>query len=164
MPVKKISATRRRQYMTGYLFLLPNFICFLTFVFVPIIMGLVISFTDYNGFNKFNFVGISNYVRMFADEYFRISFKNNLIYTAATVPATVILALLLAAALNSGMKGAGLLRTLYFFPTISSMVAVGIVWSMLFNPSKGPINGVLTALGFRKHQTGSLPLPPRCCR
>ena len=147
MPVKKISAMKRSQYMTGYLFLLPNFICFLTFVFVPIIMGLVISFTDYNGFNKFNFVGLSNYTRMFGDEYFQISFKNNLIYTAVTVPATVILALLLAAALNTGMKGAGLLRTLYFFPTISSMVAVGIVWSMLFNPSKGPINGALTAMG-----------------
>lgn len=143
----KMSPNKRRQCITGYLFLLPNLLCFLAFVFIPIIMGFVISFTDYNGFNKFNFVGIQNYATMFSDEYFQISIKNNLIYTLVTVPATVVLSLLLAAALNTGMKGAGLLRTLYFFPTISSMVAVGIVWGMLFNPSKGLINGIITSFG-----------------
>ncbi|MBE5808572.1 MAG: sugar ABC transporter permease [Clostridiales bacterium] len=144
---KKVKAMKRRQYLTGYLFLLPNFICFMTFVFVPIIMGLVISFTDYNGFNKFNFVGFSNYAAMFGDEYFRISLKNNIIYTLGTVPCTVVLALIIAAVLNGNVKGKNFLRTLYFFPNISSMVAVGIVWGMLFNPSKGLINGVLMSLG-----------------
>ena len=145
---KKLNPTRRRQYLTGYLFLLPNFICFLTFVFIPIIMGLLISFTDYNGFNKINFVGLSNYVTMFGDEYFRISLKNNVLYTLGTVPVTVIIALLLAAVLNSdSIRGKSFLRTLYFFPNISSMVAVGIVWGMLYNPSKGLINGFLGTMG-----------------
>ena len=145
---KKLNPTRRRQYLTGYLFLLPNFICFLTFVFIPIIMGLLISFTDYNGFNKINFVGLSNYVTMFGDEYFRISLKNIVLYTLGTVPVTVIIALLLAAVLNSdSIRGKSFLRTLYFFPNISSMVAVGIVWGMLYNPSKGLINGFLGTMG-----------------
>lgn len=144
---RNMRRVKHRQYLTGYLFLLPNFICFLVFVFVPIIMGLGISFTDYNGFNKFNFVGLSNYAAMFKDEYFRISLKNNILYTLGTVPVTVILALILAAVLNSNIKGKSFLRTLYFFPNISSMVAVGIVWGMLYNPSKGLINGVLGALG-----------------
>lgn len=147
MAHKKMSENKRRQCITGYLFLLPNLLCFLAFVFIPIIMGLVISFTDYNGFNKFNFVGFQNYLTMFKDEYFKISITNNFIYTLVTVPATVILALLLAAALNTGLKGAGILRTLYFFPNISSMVAVGIVWGLMFNPSKGLINGVLGYMG-----------------
>ena len=147
MARQKLSPAKRRQYLTGYMFLLPNFLCFLVFVFIPIIMGLVISFTDYNGFNKFSFVGFQNYATMFSDEYFRISLKNNLLYTIGTVPTTVILALIVAAILNSRIKGKSALRTLYFFPNISSMVAVGIVWSMLFNPSKGVINGALTALG-----------------
>ena len=75
-----------RKYIKGYLFILPNFIGFFVFMALPIIMGLVISFTDYNGFSQFNFVGLKNYIDMFHDEYFTVSLKNNLVYTLVTVP------------------------------------------------------------------------------
>lgn len=139
---------RNSQRLAGYLFILPNFIGFFIFMMIPIIMGLCISFTDYNGFNQFNFVGLDNYIKMFQDEYFQISFLNNMLYTLVTVPCVIIMALLLAVAVNTGIKGSGLFKTMYFFPTISSMVAVGIVWSMMFSPTKGPINQVLQAMGF----------------
>lgn len=74
---------------------------------------------------------------MFSDEYFQVSFINNLVYTGVTVPCTIVIALLLAVALNVGIKGTGLFRTMFFFPNISSMVAVGIVWAMIFIRPEG---------------------------
>ena len=136
-----------RKYIKGYLFILPNFIGFFVFMALPIIMGLVISFTDYNGFSQFNFVGLKNYIDMFNDEYFTVSLKNNLVYTLVTVPGTIVFALLLAVGVNKGIKGSSLFKTMFFLPNISSMVAVGIVWAMIFNPTQGPLNQVLMALG-----------------
>lgn len=136
-----------RKYIKGYLFILPNFIGFFVFMALPIIMGLVISFTDYNGFSQFNFVGLKNYINMFHDEYVTVSMKNNLLYTLVTVPGTIVFALLLAVGVNKGIKGSGLFKTMFFLPNISSMVAVGIVWAMIFNPTQGPLNQVLMALG-----------------
>jgi multiple sugar transport system permease protein len=136
-----------KNWFIGYLFILPNFIGFFLFMGIPIVMGFIISFTDYNGFNQFNFVGITNFVNLFKDEYFLISLKNNVIYTVIAVPCTIIMSLLLALAVNSKIKGAGFFKVLFFFPTISSMVVVGTIWSMLLNPTRGIINQILFSIG-----------------
>jgi multiple sugar transport system permease protein len=136
-----------KKYSKGYLFLLPNFMGFFFFMLIPIFMGAGISLTDYDGFKQLNFVGLDNYMNLFRDEYFIVSLKNNFYYTLVTVPGTVILAILLAVALNSKIKGYQIFKTFFFFPSISSMVAVGIVWAVLFNPSRGPINGFLQFIG-----------------
>lgn len=135
------------KYAKGYLFILPNFIFFFTFIVLPVLMGLVISFTDYNGFKQFNFVGIKNYIEMFRDEYFLVSLWHNLLYTLVTVPGTIILALLLAVLVNKGIKGSSIFKTMFFLPNISSMVAVGIVWAIIFNPTQGPLNSFLRSIG-----------------
>lgn len=140
-------STKTKRTIKGYLFLMPNFGGFVIFLIIPIFMGLAFSFTNYDGYQKMDFVGLSNYIDMFQDEYFLVSLKNNILYTVVTVPATVILALLLACALNVGLKGTNMFRTLFFFPTISSMIAVGIVWKLLFNPMQGPVNQLLMSLG-----------------
>ena len=98
----------KKEWLKGYLFILPNFVGFLIFMGIPIIMGLIISFTNYDGFKTFDFVGLSNYVKMFKDEYFQVSFVNNLIYTGVTVPCTILIALLLAVALNVGIVYGGM--------------------------------------------------------
>lgn len=144
---RPVLSAKTRNTLKGYLFLMPNFGGFFVFLVIPIIMGFVISLTNYDGYAKFDFVGFQNYIHMFTDEYFLVSLKNNILYTAVTVPATVILALLLACALNIGLKGTAVFRTLFFFPTISSMIAVGIVWALLFNPVQGPVNQALMAIG-----------------
>lgn len=142
-----IKEKKIRRYIKGYLFILPNFIGFFIFMALPIIMGLIISFTDYNGFSQFNFVGLKNYINMFHDEYFKVSLWHNLLYTAVTVPGTIVTALLLAVAVNKGIKGSSLFKTMFFLPNISSMVAVGIVWAAIFNPTQGPLNLFLKSLG-----------------
>lgn len=138
---------RKIGYLKGYLFILPNFIGFCIFMAIPIVMGFAISLTDFNGFNQMNFVGLKNYINMFHDQYFSTSLYNNIVYTLVTVPGTIVLSLLLALAVNRGIKGSSCFKTMFFIPNITSMVAVGIVWAMIFNPYTGPINNLLKSIG-----------------
>ena len=142
-----MSNSKKTRYLKGYLFLLPSFAGFFIFTALPVLMGLVISFTDYNGFARFNFVGLKNYMDMFHDDYFRVSLWHNILYTLVTVPGTVVTALLLAVAVNRGVRGSGMFKTMFFLPNISSMVAVGIVWAAIFNPVQGPLNLFLKSMG-----------------
>ena len=145
-PKRKMTRMEKREAIAGYLYLLPNFIGFVIFTGSPIFLGLLISFTDYNGF-KWKFVGIKNYVKMFGNSQFQQAFINNLFYSLTSVPLTILLSLLLALALNRGMKGSSFFKTVAFFPNLTSMVAVGCVALMLFQPVNGPINQVLRMLG-----------------
>ena len=138
---------RKSEVISGYLFILPSLVIFITFMIIPIFMGLYISLTDYDGFKTLNFVGLQNYAAMFKDSYFLVSFKNNIVYTLFTVPGTLILSLLLAVAVNKGIRGSSVFKTVFFFPYITSMVAVGIIWTLLFNPTVGPINNFLKSIG-----------------
>lgn len=140
---RKTTALDRREWRVGYLFLLPNFIGFLIFTGIPVIMGFYISLTDYTGFGKMNFIGFSNYVKMWSDSDFVIALKNNLYYTLSTVPLTMLFALLLALMLNRKMYGGKVFQTIYFFPNLTSMVAVGCVWLQIFNRKNGPVNQFL---------------------
>ena len=86
----------RREWLTGYLFLLPNFIGFLIFTGIPVIMGFYISMTNYSGYGSKDFIGITNYVKMVGDSDFRNALRNNLVYSLTSVPLTILFALLLA--------------------------------------------------------------------
>lgn len=138
-----------KKTITGYLFVLPSFIGFAVFVLFPILYGFYISLTNYNGFQKFDFVGLKNYVNMFSDTYFLVSLKNNLIYTGVTVPMTLVIAVLLAVVLNQGIKGTGIFRACIFFPQVCSYVAVGIVFGIIFS-AKGPVNAFLRTIGVQE--------------
>ncbi len=142
---------RKREALTGFFFLLPNLLGFFAFTAFPVLAGLLLSFTDYDGFTfkNMHWVGISNFIKLFQDDYFIISFKNNLIYTATSVPLTLFFSLLLALALNRKTPLGGMFKTVYFFPTITSMVAIAIVWTLLFHPTMGPINNFLRAMGMQ---------------
>lgn len=136
-----------RNRRTAYLFLLPNIIGFFIFMFLPIILSFGISFTNWDGFNDMKFVGLANFKKMFTDEGFRISLKNTLYYTVFFVPLTLVLALFVAVGLNSKIKGIKFYRTAFFLPYITATVAVVVVWQLLYHPTMGPINSVLTAIG-----------------
>ncbi|KHL96261.1 MULTISPECIES: carbohydrate ABC transporter permease [Paenibacillus] len=137
-----------RTYTAGTLFILPAFALFAVFIFIPLVYGLYMSFTDYGGFNiKPDFVGWDNYAKLLHDDYFLISLKNNLIYTGLFVPITMVLALLSAIALNSVLHLRKYLRMAFYFPQITSMVSIAIVWGLLLNPLSGPVNQMLKAIG-----------------
>jgi multiple sugar transport system permease protein/alpha-1,4-digalacturonate transport system permease protein len=147
MTKRKMTSIEKREALSGYLYILPNFLGFLLFTAVPIIAGLAISFTNYTGFAGARFVGLANYARMFSDSQFIAALRNNLVYSLTSVPLTLLAALCLALMLNRGLPGAGLFKTLYFFPNLTSMVAVSCVFMLLFEPSSGPINRFLRSIG-----------------
>lgn len=147
----KITAMQKREWRAGVLFLLPNIGVFLAFTLIPILGGFFLSFTNYNGFNltSLNFVGLENFIELFHDDYFLVALKNTFVYTVASVPLTLILSLLLALALTKAIPGKGLFKTVFYFPSITAMVAVAIVWGMMFNPNGGPVNNFLMSIGVK---------------
>lgn len=144
---QKMTKSQKREATSGYLYLLPNFIGFLVFTAFPVVLGFVISFTNYSGFGTPEFAGLDNYIKLFNDSQFKSAFWNNIVYSITSVPLTIICSLLLALMLNRKLFMGGFFKTVYFFPNLTSMVAVGCVAILLFEPTKGPINNAIASLG-----------------
>ncbi|MFV0240632.1 MAG: carbohydrate ABC transporter permease [Lacrimispora sphenoides] len=140
-----------RSNLIGYSFILPNLIGYAIFVFIPVIFSFVLSVMKWDGSRTpMEFVGLSNFVQIFNDRIFVQSFFHTIQYALLTVLPTLVLALLLAVLLNHKLKGIAVFRTALYFPYIASIVAVGAVWNMLFQPDFGPINEFLRFIGISK--------------
>lgn len=143
----KKSTTIRRNRITAYTFLLPNIIGFLLFILVPVIASFFMSFTSWNGFGSIEFIGLDNYVQLLKDENFKISFLNSILFMVISVPVTLFLSVLIAVILNQGVRFVKVFRTAVFLPYVTATIAVAAVWQLIFNPTMGPINGMLMKLG-----------------
>ncbi|MEA4861602.1 Lactose transport system permease protein LacF [bioreactor metagenome] len=137
-----------RKQLVAYSFIAPNFIGFAVFTLVPIVFAIALAFLHWDGSNPIEWAGLANFRNLLDDDQFKAALKNTIVYTAGTVPLTLISSLLLAVLLNQGIKGRNFFRTVSFFPYVASLVAVAAVWNMIFNPSKGPVNMLLYTLGF----------------
>lgn len=133
--------------MMAYAFLLPNFIGFMIFTLIPIVCSMGLSVMEWDSSNPMVFVGFDNFKRLVTDETFKISLGNTVYYSVFTVPLTMAAALGLAMILNQKMKGINIFRTIFFFPHVASLVAVAVVWNLLFHPTLGPVNQILRAIG-----------------
>ncbi|MDP3176750.1 MAG: sugar ABC transporter permease [Spirochaetaceae bacterium] len=131
----------------AYSFILPNLLGFAAFTLVPMVFALALSFMSWDGANPIAFAGIKNFARMLRDDAIRISTFNTLYFVAGTVPATLAASLGLALLLNKNLKGRNVFRSIFFFPYVASLVAVAVVWNMMFHPAMGPVNNLLRALG-----------------
>ena len=151
--VKEKSKPRKKtdnEWMTGLLFVLPGLLGFIIFVLIPFIMSFFLSFTNWNflqGVGAIEFNGITNYIKLFNDEWFINSFWNNIIFTVVSVPTLLAIGLIMAVIIDRYIKFCGLIKVLVFIPYIASVVAVATVWMMLFEPSQGPINQFLLSIG-----------------
>jgi len=138
-----------RDNIVGYTFLLPNLIGCMLFTFLPVVFSLLISFTDWDytkGFGNWNFIGIQNYLDMWQDEWFIDSLINTLVYTIAVVPITIFLALVISVLIDKYCFAKLPIRLAMLMPYISNVVAVAIVWVMMYS-SFGPITLLVKALG-----------------
>ena len=142
-----LRAQRRREVIEAYLYLLPTFVGLILFSLGAIIASVGISFTDWDVLRPPHWIGLSNYVRLFSTPLNWQVFGNTLYYMGVIVPVGTALALGLALALNRGLRGIVLLRSLYFLPVISSTVAVSLVWGWLYNQQFGLINYLLSLVG-----------------
>ena len=138
-----------RDNIVGYSFLLPNLIGCMLFTFLPVVFSLLISFTDWDytkGFGNWNFVGVKNYLEMWQDAWFVDAFLNTLVYTVAVVPVTIFLALVLSVLIDKYCFAKLPIRLAMLMPYISNVVAVAIVWVMMYS-SFGPVTLLVKALG-----------------
>jgi multiple sugar transport system permease protein len=126
---------------------MPNLLGFAIFTLVPIIFSMGLAFMSWDGANQISWVGLDNFKELRDDDTFNIALENTLWYVGATVPLTMIASLGLAVLLNQPIRGRNVFRTIYFFPYVASLVAVAVVWNMLFYPSAGPVNEFLRAVG-----------------
>ncbi len=135
--------------LTGYAFIAPNVIGFTLFTLIPMLISLVISFTgwDYTqGFGNWTFNGGANYVEMWSDRWFVDSLVNTLAFSIGVVPVTIFLALVLAVIIDKYCYGKLPIRLAMFMPYISNVVAVAIVWVMMYSPW-GPFTQMVKAFG-----------------
>jgi multiple sugar transport system permease protein len=146
--VRRVSKREIRNTLSALAFLAPNLAGFLAFMLIPIVSGIVLSFFRWDGANPPVFIGIKNFIRLLHDSGFLHSLGVTFIYTALTVPATIVLSLFFAVLLTRDIRGTTLFRAVIFFPYVASIVAVSIVWQFLYSPETGPINQTLMWLGF----------------
>lgn len=144
----RVSRRRLRQNLEGWLFIAPVVVGVLAFYFVPILVSLYASFTNWDGLTPAKWVGLFNYERLFTrDQYFKRSVVNTLFYVAGHIPLTIGLALALALLCNRQMRGVTWFRTAYFIPVVTNVVAVSLVWSYFFAPRHGIVNWFLSLFG-----------------
>jgi len=126
-----------------YFYLAPTIIGLLLFSAGAVIMSFLISFTKWDVINPPKFIGFQNYLIIFQSELFWKIFGNTFYYVILNVPPSIVIPLIIAVLLNQKLKGINIFRSIYFLPVISSIVAIALVWSWLYNPEFGLINYVL---------------------
>ncbi|MGW3352448.1 carbohydrate ABC transporter permease [Nonomuraea rubra] len=155
--------SRTRENLAGWLFVAPVVAILGLFLLLPILMALWVSLTGWNGQGSpfragVPFVGGENYARLFAEdglarEDFMTSIRNNVYYVAAVVPLQTALALFLALAVN---RRRTFFRTAFYFPSVTSSVAISVVFLFIFSNS-GAVNQLLALAGVRGPQWFSDP-------
>jgi len=138
-----------REKIAGYLFVAPLMIGLVILTLIPVTASLLLSFTHWNfvaGIGAIEFAGFDNFIRLFKDDVFIKSLINNL-YFIITVPITIGLALLIAILIDKYVYLKDTFKVIYFLPYISSVVAIAMVWQVLFHPSLGPVNNFLISIG-----------------
>ena len=142
-----MSAMAKKEERTAWLFIALPFLGFLLFMAYPICFAVFASMSKWTGMNSLvdNFCGLQNYINIFHDEKFWKSLLTTIIYLIG-IPIGMILGLLLAMGMNRKIPGIRLLRTMYYVPVVSSLVAVSILWAWVYNYDYGLFNSIIKLL------------------
>lgn len=146
-----ITKRQWKEWGEGYLFIAPLLAGICIFYIFPFIQNFWFSFNEVNKFNAATFCGLSNYIEMLQDKELWEALGNTALYVAITVPAGLVLSLLVAALLNTKIRGTSLYRTIYFLPSVTMSAAVAMVWRWIYNEQYGLLNAAVKFLGFSGH-------------
>lgn len=142
----RLSRTERRNFVLGLLFISPWAVGFVAFLLYPLIYTLRISFTEYSGFGEPVWTGLENYRRLFEDDMFWTSLYNTFYYTALAVPVGVVVAMIIALAMNQPLPEVAIYRAMLYLPSVLPLFAVSFIFITLLDPTKGLANQLLRAL------------------
>lgn len=127
---------------------------YIVFFIVPSITSLFVSFTSWQGFvNKFNFIGLANYVELLSDSRFYSALLNTLQITVIYTVFVNIVAVILAVLVNNAVFLKGFFKSSFFIPNILAPIIVGFIWTFMFNYNYGILNTILSALGLEALKT-----------
>lgn len=132
-----------RNLRNGLLFVAPWLVGMAVFLAYPIGASFYYSFCEYSVLEDPSYIGSINYVDLATDEVFWKSLGNTLYYVSLALPLGLVVSLGLAILLNTGVSGLSFFRTIFFLPSLVPMVALAILWMLLFNGEHGVINHVL---------------------
>lgn len=143
------SKTKRivRTNLIGFLFIIPLLAYFLLFQLAPMVLSFIISFTDWEGFGAFNFIGLQNYIAVLTNQdnlypYFWKSLLVTIEYILLTVPLSIACALVVSALLNNKIKGETFFKTAFYIPSCTAAVANIVLWKFMLDPNYGMINQI----------------------
>lgn len=135
------------KYIINIMYL-PVVCLFLMFIIYPLIKGVSISLTNWNGYSeKFAFIGMENYKKMFSDRNFSLIIKNTLIYGIGSTVLQNVFGLVYAVLLDNRSRMVGFARAAIYLPIMVAPLIMGYIWYFMFQPVGGAVNDILTLLG-----------------
>ena len=144
--------TRSREWLYGWLLVLPAAALLALFTHYPIVATLWGSFhSTPKGARPSVWVGLDNYRQLIDDPIFWKSLVNNLWFALGTIPASIVIALVMAVWVNGRIQGRGFLRLAYFTPTVLPMIAVANIWLFFYTPEYGLLEKALAMFGAGTH-------------
>ncbi len=160
---------RRRPLIRGEAisaagFLTPSFVGLLVFSVLPIVGALVVSLLEWDILNPPKYVGLANYAALWQElirgETLRQVLANTVYFTAGTVPLAMVISLAMAMLLNRKIWGVAGFRVIFFLPSVTSIVALSIVWRLMYNPDFGIVNRLIGLLRVPWVSHGGIGLVP----
>ncbi len=153
--MKRVSKTVKKKWnhnaKVGFALVTPAILGFLLFCAMPIVYSAYLSFTDWNVFKAPNFVGVQNYIKIFARDYlFKESMKATFSFAIGSTVCSTIYAFLIALLLSLRVRGIRIYRTIFYLPSIVPSVAMCMLWSWLYNKDFGLFNSILGMAGISK--------------
>ncbi len=151
---------RRHKWIIPASFLLLPLLVYFIFVILPTLNSLFYSFTDWGGYSvDYNFVGFSNFEKIFTDRLFSNAIKNTAIWLVLAMTVPTLLGLVLALALQGKSRVNTFYKSLFYLPICLSPIIIGIIWVWLYNPNLGIVNIFLRSIGLEDLATAWLANP-----
>lgn len=148
--VHRLRTPAARRTVTGYIFIAPFILGFLLWFLIPALASIWMTFQDWNMIKPPEFVALDNFKKIASDKLFWQALKVTSVYTAISVPLSMVLAFLLALLMNSKVRGIAAFRTVYYMPSIVPAVANAVLWAWILNSDFGLLNAFLRGIGLPK--------------
>lgn len=145
---------KKKRIIQAVPFMLPSVLGMIIFSFLPIVISVVISLTDWNGQDHLNgqtlkscIVGLDNYSRILQSTEFWSVLLHTVYYIVLYIPLVLVMSLFIASILNRNIRGIGVFRVLYYIPVLTSWVAASLIWKWVLSPQYGVVNQLLGYIG-----------------
>lgn len=145
-----------REAVSAVPFMLPSFLGMIVFSLLPILVSIVMSFTDWDGLEALNlhtlirhFVGLSNYKTILGGGEFWAVLGHTCYFIVLYIPLVFVASLAIASLLNRGKPGVTVYRVMYYIPVLTSWVAASLIWKWVLSPQYGILNQLLAVIGIK---------------